>query len=556
MSLLDDVSIVVTPNGYKAGELYSVVPSNGDADMDVTRATAATRVDEDGLVNYAEIVSDTELITNGDFSNGTTDWEAEGFSSMDVGTYQGRNNVLNVNILNTSTISRIRQPFDYVSGVTYLINVDVYLVSGSFRVDSSDSFVLGNFVSTNTTGSWQTLTAYITASGTGSNYIWLRSSSQISQFYISNVSVKEVTRDNVPRIDYTGGGCPHILAEPQRTNLITYSEDFTQWSSKINIDVTLNSETSPDGVVNATFINENNSNAQHFIGQSLSITNGQDISISVYAKKNQRDVLQISPSGNYLSTSGYANYDLNNGLVTASGGGVTAEIEGLTNGWFRCVAKFTANNTASGTTAFFLQNSTTASRGSSYDGDGTSGLYMWGAQTEIGSYPTSYIPNFGTLLGVTRNQDIFTRDGIGSLINSTEGVLFVEMAALSDDGTFRSISLSNGTPTNRVTVRYNTTSNIISAFVYQGSSTIFSYNNIVTDVKDFHKLAIKYKSGDLAFWVDGVEVATSTTSFTFLPLTELDFDRGGGDRFFFGKVKQLQVYKTALTDEQLTSLTT
>ena len=56
MSLLDDVSIVVTPNGYKAGELYAVIPSDGAADMDVTRATDATRVDEDGLVNYAEII--------------------------------------------------------------------------------------------------------------------------------------------------------------------------------------------------------------------------------------------------------------------------------------------------------------------------------------------------------------------------------------------------------------------------------------------------------------------------------------------------------------------
>ena len=64
--------------------------------------------------------------------------------------------------------------------------------------------------------------------------------------------------------------------------------------------------------------------------------------------------------------------------------------------------------------------------------------YMWGAQVEEGSYATSYIPTSGST--VTRNQDIFTRDGIGSLINSTEGVLFVEMAALSDDSTRRVIS--------------------------------------------------------------------------------------------------------------------
>ena len=73
MSLLDDVSIVVTPNGYKAGELYAVIPSDGAADMDVTRETAATRVDENGLVNYAEVLG-SDLITNGDFPSNIIGW--------------------------------------------------------------------------------------------------------------------------------------------------------------------------------------------------------------------------------------------------------------------------------------------------------------------------------------------------------------------------------------------------------------------------------------------------------------------------------------------------
>ena len=372
--------------------------------------------------------------------------------------------------------------------------------------------------------------------------------------HYDNVSVKEATIDNLPRVDYTDG-TSSLLVEPQRTNLVTYSEDFSQWSSKINIDVTLNSETSPDGVVNATFINENNSNAQHFIGQSLSITNGQDISISVYAKKNQRDVLQISPSGNYLSPSGYANYDLNNGLVTASGGGVTAEIEGLTNGWFRCVAKFTANNTASGTTAFFLQNSTTASRGSSYDGDGTSGLYMWGAQTEIGSYATSYIPTSGST--VTRNQETYTKTGISDKINSTEGVLFAEIAALSDDGTSRLIGLSDGTSTKRINIYYDTSSNSIYGLLLNSSvQGITSFT--LSDSTNFAKIAFKYKENDFALWVNGTEVDTdsSGTTFTSDTLNKLSFDRADGVAPFFGKVKQLQVFKTALSDSELATLTT
>ena len=134
-------------------------------------------------------------------------------------------------------------------------------------------------------------------------------------------------------------------------------------------------------------------------------------------------------------------------------------------------------------------------------------------------------------------------------------MLYAEIAALADDGTFRSISLSNGTAANRVSIRYNTTSNSISAYIYQGTTNVFSYDNIVTDVKDFHKVAIKYKSGDVSFWVDGVEVATSTSSFSFLTLTDLSFIRGDNVRFFYGKCKALAVFDEALEDDELELLT-
>ena len=134
----------------------------------------------------------SELVTNGDFSDGTNDWETEGFSSISVGDYEGRTGVANINISNTASNSRIRQPFNYVNGKRYKVSVDVYVVSGSFRIDCSDSFVSGDFVSTSTTGYWLTLTAEIKAIQTGSNYIWLRGLLEVSQFYVDNISIKEV----------------------------------------------------------------------------------------------------------------------------------------------------------------------------------------------------------------------------------------------------------------------------------------------------------------------------------------------------------------------------
>ena len=510
----------------------------------MTRATLGTRVNPSGLVEDVALLG-SELVTNGDFTT-DTDWDKTGTWSIESNYATATAN---------STSQYIQQDFTITNGKTYLFTYEI--IENTLNGVGSALSGSGGFVQiflSNVIGTHQ---VYITADDSGAAYalkIGVSATATTGTIKLDNVSVKEATIDNLPRVDYTDG-TSSLLVEPQRTNLITYSEDFSQWSSKINIDVTLNSETSPDGVVNATFINENNSNAQHFIGQSLSITNGQDISISVYAKKNQRDVLQISPSGNYLSPSGYANYDLNNGLVTASGGGVTAEIEGLTNGWFRCVAKFTANNTASGTTAFFLQNSTTASRGSSYDGDGTSGLYMWGAQTEIGSYATSYIPTSGST--VTRNQETYTKTGISDKINSTEGVLFAEIAALSDDGTSRLIGLSDGTSTKRINIYYDTSSNSIYGLLLNSSvQGITSFT--LSDSTNFAKIAFKYKENDFALWVNGTEVDTdsSGTTFTSDTLNKLSFDRADGVAPFFGKVKQLQVFKTALSDTELATLTT
>ena len=375
-----------------------------------------------------------------------------------------------------------------------------------------------------------------------------------SATYVGKDGLIKSAASDVPRIDFSDSTNGALLLEPQSTNLLTYSEDLTQWSSKTNINVTLNSAISPQGVNNAAFINENTNNVQHFIGQSFSFTNGEDITISIYAKKNQRDVLQISPSGSYLTTSGYANYDLTNGLVTASGGGVNAEIEILTNDWFKCIAKFTVNNSATGTTAFFLQNSTTASRGASYQGDGTSGLYLWGAQFEQKSYATSYIPTSGS--ATTRLADVCNNSGSAQDFNSEEGVLYAEISALANDGTFRFITLSNGGDINN-SVRLYFYNKIYGRILVAGVEQFVSFTTSY-DMLDVNKIAIKHKENDFALWINGVEVGSSSSGSVF-PIGTLDtlsFNRGGGQFPFYGKTKNIQVFNYALTDEQLAALTT
>jgi len=205
----------------------------------------------------------------------------------------------------------------------------------------------------------------------------------------------------------------NAVRKSSTTNLVPYSEDFSNadWN-KSNVSVTSNSTTSPQGTINASLIIENSANALHYISDTISVTNGNSYSISIFAKKKERDVLQISLSTNFLASS-YANYDLTTGVVSATGGLVNAEIQTLSNDWYRCKITFTATNTASGSPLFVLQNSTTALRNASYQGDGTSGLYLWGAQAEEQTQAETYAKTTGLPVTI----DLFTENNYGTMTN-------------------------------------------------------------------------------------------------------------------------------------------
>jgi hypothetical protein len=135
--------------------------------------------------------------------------------------------------------------------------------------------------------------------------------------------------------------------------------------------------------------------------------------------------------------------------------------------------------------------------------------------------------------------------------------LFVEIAVLSDDSTLKSITLSDGTGGNRVIINYSNASNRLTADVRVGAVGQAFMQTYSYTITNFLKIALKYKENDFALWVNGTEVATDTSGSTFSAntLNRLGLDKGDGLELLFGKVKQLQVYKTALTDTQLAALT-
>jgi hypothetical protein len=220
----------------------------------------------------------------------------------------------------------------------------------------------------------------------------------------------ETVGANVPRIDYTGGGCPSILVEPQRTNLATYSEDFNSVGYVIDSTITTNTTNSPSGVQNADSLIENTANGNHLYYIDYNVTNGTTYTYSFFCKSIGGRNVELRSTNAF--TEEKAIIDLSNGSIL---GGSTSQIAVVDfgNSWYRISITKQAS-TSIGRLIIFILDGTSLS----YTGNGTSGLYLWGAQLESGSYATSYIPT--TTASVTRNADVITLTPTTGLTEITE----------------------------------------------------------------------------------------------------------------------------------------
>ena len=338
-----------------------------------------------------------------------------------------------------------------------------------------------------------------------------------------NGLIEEVA-SGLPRIDYTDGSGSWLL-EPASTNLITYSEDFSNaiWTKSGNTVVTLNNAISPDGTLNASTVT------------GLSGTSTNDLYTQPTFNTSNKTVTYSV----YLKGSGTLRINVSNNIDDNSSKTLT-----LTNNWERYFITYSFN--ASASTQMVCNLDDLSATATTYE--------VWGAQLEENSYSTSYIKTVGTTQ--TRSADTANGAGNSTVINSSEGVLYAEISALADDLSERRFGISDGTSSNVVRVSYTSESNKIIAVVYNGSNqAILSY--VSSDITQNSKIAFKYKANDFALWVDGVERSTGTIGsvFTANTLNSLDFNIGGSNPFY-GKTKSVQVYTTALSDAELTTLTT
>jgi len=364
---------------------------------------------------------------------------------------------------------------------------------------------------------------------------------------IDNVSVKEYLGQEV----VPDSGCGSWLFEPQSTNLITQSELFSDASwVKIGASVTSNAVISPEGILNADKLVEDSTNGYHILDTGNMGSKSGSYTYSLFAKKGENNFVVLWWV--YASTS-KTWFDLENGVVGSQTGAATdnAKIEDYGNGWFKC--SVTRNEIGN---VYCVIGNSNQDAVFSYQGDGTSGVYIWGAQLEEQSYATSYIPTNGEANGVTRNQDVCTNGGSLASINSTEGTLYFEGATLSD-GSGGAIAISDGSTTNYIYLYFHPSGTKIVAKIVVGGVTKMDKNILSIDETLNNKFAFKYNATEFSVWINGFEVTTEVGfAFPSNTLNTLNFNNGGGSTPFLGKTKALAVWKEALSDQELTELTT
>ncbi len=363
----------------------------------------------------------------------------------------------------------------------------------------------------------------------------------------------EAVASGVPRLDYLNSSCPRLLLEPQRSNVITFSENFDNagWTKR-NATVTANATTAPDGTTSADKIIEDTQNQFHFINSNSGTFAAGSYSFSVFAKSSERNILQLFFNGS-ANSNAFANFNLQNGTVSLSAS-CTPSIESYGNGWYRCTIVATVSVSTVPLAYLCLQNSATASRAATYAGNGTSGLFVWGAQVEAGAYATSYIPTLGT--SVTRVADDCVKSSATSIIGQTEGVIYINW-----DYQNRGSSLGN------IPICLDA-GNGNEVYFYVQSNGNYECEMFVSSVRQFlftgslgsfgtKKIAIAYKQNDFALYINGVQIGTDTSG-SVPAMNRLYVGRfyGNTNANIASGISEVLLFKTRLTNAQLAELTT
>lgn len=396
------------------------------------------------------------------------------------------------------------------------------------------------------------LYSIIPTSGTG-DMTFARTGNTATRLNSSGV-IESVLADK-PRLDYLGGTCPKLLMEPQRTNLFSYSQelDNAYWT-KAQTTVTANATTSPDGTTNADAIYETAVSNNFAIYRAFSATSASEYTISAFVKANGRNFAYfhfLDLNSVFVDSKIY--FNLLTGAIGTTGSGITGKIESYGNGWYRISAKKTALATSTG---YILTAISNADNLDIYSGDVTKGLYVWGMQLEVGGFVSSYIPT--TTASVTRNVDECYLSSASALIGQSEGTVYFDGYVPNASETSNLVILEKVTPITFIRLR-QLTSGLLNATLNVDSGTYtFNASNPTALAEGTRvKLALAYKSGNIAYYCNGALIGESTLAYSG---SSFDDIRLGSDyatpTLTNNKYNAVALWKTRLTNAELNTLTT
>lgn len=586
----DKASLVMIPSGTKEGTIFSLKPTNGDGDFTFSRSTSATRVGPSG---YIEKETQNLLLQSNQFD---TTWTALNASlTSGQNGYDGTNDAWKLTADSTGTFRRLSQTTNQNSVVTssvyakagtadhlYMIPTNGSYSSGGYQFFNLTNGTLGasNFLkiinaSIEDVGNgWYrcTIVSQADVSGaaffglsnndtdttiTGGNYIYIQDA-QLEQGLVARDYIETTTSavyggitDNIPRLDYTDSSCPSLLLEPQRSNVITQSEFYGDYTNFGSTD-TANQAISPEGVNNATLIQGDGTQPQIYTrSATITLSSAGAYTFSLFAKKGNNNFIHLSLEGFTGSTNNEAYFDLDNGTTPTSG----ASIQDYGNGWYRCIMTATIDaGDLVGSLVFRPTPSTsTIFYPSSGDANGKN-IYIYGATLEQGSYATSYIPTYGA--SVTFASDSMQiASGISDLLPQGTGTMYIE-ATIADavDTEGYLMRIEQGSFADTIFILRGANGNL-GAYYRNGNSTIIFLEKI--NVADTFKAAFAFESGNSVLYVNGEQVGTSSVTYT--PLTTYNDIRIGGyspsAANMSGVVSQSLVFKTRLSNEELATLT-
>jgi hypothetical protein len=525
-----------------------------DSRITFSRGTNATLVDRTGRITYAPA---NLVLWSQDFSNAA--WAAT-TATKTSGVLDPLGGTTASTITATAGNGQILQTVGGSAGTSQAYVASIWLRR---RTGTGSVFLFnpngGGLATVTLTGSW----AQYSVTGLGaaaSNFVGIRLATSGDAVDVAFAQFEPVTYQTTPstynattasayygpRFDYDPVTlAPRgLLIEEQRTNLLTYSADWTNLAwIKSETTISANSTLAPDGTTTADTLIGSTNNIAKFTAQ-IGLTSTTS-TFTVYAKAAGETVISLWLVG---ATVG-ASFTLTGSGSTALLGATSSSITPAGNGWYRCTVQ---HNTATTTAHIYLRT------GSSYIGDGTSGAYLWGAQLEAGAFATSYIPTVAS--AVSRSADVASMTGtnFSTWYNQAEGTFVVEAARGEVNVTAYTLTASDNTAAEWIGT-YFATSQRVGATIVDGSVTqmaVVTANNSAP-INTITKAAVAYKLNDSNLAANGVALTTDTSC--TIPTTNrlyIGSDVNGGSQYINGRIRVIAYYNTRLSNTQLQQVTT